>query len=365
MVETSAPRKTAIVLFNLGGPDCPDAVRPFLFNLFADPAIIALPGLLRLFVAYAIARRRHKTAQVIYEQIGGRSPLLPNTEAQAAALKAALSDLEPLQIFIAMRYWHPMSDEVAQAVKAYAPDRILLLPLYPQWSQTTTASSLKAWHRAARIAGLDVPTRALCCYPTDTGFIQAAVALIEPALAEAERHGRPRLLLSAHGLPKRVVAAGDPYQWQCQQTCQAIIAALNRPDLDWVGCYQSRVGPLKWIEPAADAEIDRAARDRVPVVMAPIAFVSEHSETLVEIAIEYRHRAESQGVPYFASVPAVGTHPDFILGLSRLVRRRLASDRGDGLDSDAGGRTCPSGFCGCALAATDGSGATATRQEGV
>lgn len=339
------PAKLAVVLFNLGGPDRPEAIRPFLFNLFSDPCIIRVPNPLRYLLAQVISRRRAPAAAQIYAELGGRSPLLENTEAQARALQAALADQGEVRTFIAMRYWHPMCDETARAVKDFDPDRVVLLPLYPQWSTTTTASSLRVWRRAAQAAGLDRPTTLVCCYPTEPGFIQANAELIRQAWSQAAAHGRPRVLFSAHGLPESVVRAGDPYQWQCERTAAAIVEALGIPDLDWVSCYQSRVGPLAWIGPATDAEIARAGRDRVPVVVAPIAFVSEHSETLVEIEIEYRHLAHEKGVPHFVRVPAVGTHPAFVNGLAKLVRQAIKTDHP--LCSQACERICPSRFAGC------------------
>ncbi len=208
-------RKTAVVLFNLGGPDRPGAVRPFLFNLFNDPAIIGAPGPLRWLLAQWISRRRAPLARKIYEEIGGASPLLANTEAQAKALEAALNagaDDNQVRVFIAMRYWHPMSGEVARAVEAYGPDQVVLLPLYPQFSTTTTGSSLTDWARAAAAAGLGAPTRSLCCYPTQTGFVTEVAGLLRSALtvAGARAEGAPRVLFSAHGLPKKFIERGDP-----------------------------------------------------------------------------------------------------------------------------------------------------------
>lgn len=348
------PTRTAVVLFNLGGPDAPDAIRPFLFNLFYDPSIIRLPAPMRFVLANVIARRREKPAREIYARLGGKSPLLENTQAQAAALEAALNGAEAaggeVRTFIAMRYWHPMSTETAAAVRDFAPDLVILLPLYPQWSTTTTASSLRVWSEAAEIVGLKAETRVVCCYPTEPGFIYAGATLAYRAYEEAARYGRPRVLFSAHGLPKRVVAAGDPYQWQCERTARAIAGTLDIPNLDWLNCYQSRVGPLEWIGPSTDDEIRRAGRDRVPVIVVPIAFVSEHSETLVEIEIEYRHLAQQAGVPYFARVPTVGTEPVFIDGLARLVRQVMGCDRF--MCSQMQGRLCPSGFPGCPQRAT-------------
>ncbi len=338
-------RRIAIVLFNLGGPDRVESVRPFLFNLFSDPAILRLPNPFRLLLAHFIARGRAKVAREIYERLGGKSPLLDNTLAQARALESALWDEGEVKCFVAMRYWHPMSDEVAYDVKDWNPDEVVLLPLYPQWSTTTTASSLRVWNRAAKLAGLDRPTTTICCYPTEPGFIQANVKLIRWAIVEAAAHGSPRVLFSAHGLPERVVGAGDPYQWQCDATNRAIVAALDIPGLDWVGCYQSRVGPLKWIGPSTDAEIERAGRDRVPLVVVPMSFVSEHSETLVEIGVEYRELAERLGVPHFVAVPTVGVETDFIRGLADLVRDARACGRP--VCSQVEGRLCPAAYKGC------------------
>ena len=168
-----ADRRIAIVLFNLGGPDEPKAVQPFLFNLFNDPAIIRLPGVLRTPLAHLISRRRGREAQEIYGYLGGGSPLLANTECQAKALETALAGSMNAKVFIAMRYWHPMAIETAVAVEEYEPDEIILLPLYPQFSTTTTASSVRAWDEACRFISLSVPTKLVCCYPWEQGFVAA------------------------------------------------------------------------------------------------------------------------------------------------------------------------------------------------
>ncbi len=316
--------KLAVVLFNLGGPDSPEAVEPFLRNLFSDPAIIALPGILRWPLARLIARRRAPIARKIYDHMGGRSPIFEETRAQANALEQALSkDGVEAKAFVAMRYWHPFSDGAARAVKAFGPDKIVLLPLYPQYSTTTTASSLKDWAKAARKAGLTAPTSRACCYPWEKGFAVAAAAKIREAAKDLRPDLSYRLLLSAHGLPKRVIQKGDPYQWQVEQSAVAIVKALGMPDLDPVVCYQSRVGPLEWIGPATDTEITRAGKDGKGVIVVPVAFVSEHSETLVELDIEYRKLAQDAGAPDYRRAATVGTHPDFIEGLAGLVRDAL------------------------------------------
>ena len=345
--------KLAVVLFNLGGPDAPEAVEPFLRNLFSDPDIIALPALLRLPLGRFIARRRAPIAQKIYGHIGGRSPIFEETRAQADALEKVLSgDGVEAKAFVAMRYWHPFSDGAARAVKAFNPDKIVLLPLYPQFSTTTTGSSLKDWARAARKAELDKPTSRVCCYPWEPGFVTAAAAKIRNVMTGAPENISWRLLLSAHGLPKRTVAKGDPYQWQVERSAEAIVKALAMPQLeppifDYRVCYQSRVGPLEWITPSTDAEIIRAGRDGKGVVVAPIAFVSEHSETLVELDIEYRRLADEHGVPDYRRAATVGTHPDFIAALAGLVRQALEGK----IVTCAEGRICPTNHSRCGYGA--------------
>jgi ferrochelatase len=318
--------RTAVVLMNLGGPDTLAAVQPFLCNLFSDPAIIRLPAALRLPLACLVAWRRARVARDIYRRMGGGSPLLVNTEAQARALEAALGPGH--RCFVAMRYWPPTSGETARDVANWAPDEIVCLPLYPQFSTTTTASSLAAWRNAAVAHGVAPLTRVVCCYPSDKGFIEAVAGLIRPFLdAAAGERKPPRLLLTAHGLPQKIVHAGDPYPGQVQSTAAAVIAALDRPGIDWQVCYQSRVGPLKWIGPATDDEIRRGGRDGVPLVVVPISFVSEHSETLVELDLDYRKLAEVSGVPRYDRVPTVGVEPSFIRGLASLVRRARSHGR--------------------------------------
>ncbi len=312
--------RIAVVLFNLGGPDRAEAVQPFLFNLFNDPHIIAAPSLVRGLLARFIATRRAKVARAVYARLGGGSPLLANTQAQAAALDMALmGGGDEYRSFIAMRYWHPLTDAAVRAVQEYKPDELILLPLYPQYSYTTTGSSLRVWFQEAA-ASLQVPARIVCCYPGEPGFVAAVAALIKPAYERASVAGKPRVLFSAHGLPRRVVEQGDPYQAQVEMTVGAVVAKLGIPDLDWQTAYQSRVGPLEWIKPYVVDEIARAGADRRPLVVVPIAFVSEHSETLVELDIEYRHLAMDKGVPRYERVAAVGTHPTFIAGLASLVR---------------------------------------------
>jgi ferrochelatase len=339
--------KTAVILFNLGGPDRPEAVQPFLYNLFNDPAIIRLPGYFRRLLAKLISTKREKKAQEIYAQIGGHSPILINTQRQAEALQKLLAEdaANETKCFIAMRYWHPFVEETILDVKDFAPDQIILLPLYPQFSTTTTGSSVKSWHETAAAVGLNVPTQTVCCYPDESGFVSSAAMLARSAYEEARQHGKPRILFSAHGLPEKIIRAGDPYQSQCESTVQAIVKELLLEDLDYILCYQSRVGPLKWIGPTTDNEIRRAGQDKVPLVIAPIAFVSEHSETLVEIDIEYRHLATECGVPFYVYAGTVSVMPEFIKGLTTVVNNaRVQSQE---CVSACGKRICGKKFKGC------------------
>ncbi len=314
-------KRLAIVLLNMGGPDCPESVKPFLFNLFNDPAIIPLPALMRRLLAWFISSRRAPVARDIYDKIGGGSPLLELTRDQAKALEKEFQDEGEIKVFIAMRYWHPMSDETVGKVKVFAPDEIILLPLYPQYSKATSGSSIAAWKQAAVNGKLKAATYTVCCYPTQPGLIREHGAHIRNALAKADKcGGRTRILFSAHGLPKKNIEDGDPYAWQVERTAKAVIAEMNIETPDWAVCYQSRVGRQAWIEPYIQDELERAANDKVAVVIVPIAFVSEHSETLVELDIQYRELADKLGIPGFFRTPAIGTGGEFIEGLADVVR---------------------------------------------
>lgn len=335
-------RRIAVVLFNLGGPDSPDAVQPFLFNLFCDPAIIGAPAPVRWLLAQFISRRRAPFARRNYALMGGKSPLLPNTVKQAKALQAALSGAGDVRCFIAMRYWHPFAGEVARDVKAFEPDQVVLLPLYPQFAAATTGSSLADWRKAAATAGLVAPSRTICCYPEEPGFISVMAALTAEAWKTVEKAGNPRILFSAHGLPKREIARGDPYQWQVEQTAAAIASAVSQNlggAQEWMVSYQSRVGPMEWLGPYTDAEIKRAGDEGRPLVIVPLVFVSEHVETLVELDVDYRKLAADNGVPAYERVRTVNEDADFIEGLARLVRRAVEGEIP--LGCGYAGRICP------------------------
>ncbi len=337
-------RRIAIVLFNLGGPDKPASVQPFLQNLFKDPAIIRAPGPLRWLLSRLISRTRAPSVKKNYAMMdaGGGSPLLGETRKQAEALERSLAQRLPgdeVRCFIAMRYWHPFTEEAAAAVKAWNADEVVLLPLYPQFSTTTTGSSLTAWQ-----AAYDGPSRTVCCYPFDEDFIAAHLERIHQAYEAAGKPGDVTLLLSAHGLPEQVVRDGDPYQWQCETLGNRLKPRLPA-DWEIITCYQSRVGPLKWIGPPTEAEVERAAEAGRNILIAPIAFVSEHIETLVELGEEYREIAEAHGAASYTRVEALGTASGFMRALTRQVLAAL--EMPGTLRSCSGGRLCPAGWSGC------------------
>jgi ferrochelatase len=334
-------RRTGVVLFNLGGPDALTAVEPFLVNLFNDPAIVRLPQPFRYAIARFIARRRAPVAKDIYEAMGGRSPIIEETTRQAAALETLLNTNSPdraFKVVIAMRYWMPRSDEAAAALADWRAEEIVLLPLYPQFSTTSTASSLRDWQRTAKDWRVRAETRAVCCWPMEPGLIASIVAKLVPIL---RADPALRVLFSAHGLPERIVKAGDPYPSQVGETVAAVMQGLAEEGITSVDrqiCYQSRVGPLKWIGPSTDAEVRRAGADRKGVVVVPIAFVSEHSETLVELDRDYRALARECGVPRYERVATPGTDPLFIAGLARLVTGALG--RRAAIGSGMGRKLC-------------------------
>jgi ferrochelatase len=314
-------QRLAVVLMNLGGPDSLDAVRPFLKNLFSDRAIINLPWPLRPLIAEIISRRRNQSARKIYQKLGGGSPLLPNTKAQQRELSKLLQDQLPgqmVEVFIAMRYWHPLTAQTVLEVKKFQPTEVVLLPLYPQFSITTTGSSFAEWYNQAAQQGLSVSTREIQSYPENSDFIESHVDLLLPWIEKAATFGIPRILFSAHGLPQKVIDKGDPYENHVHQTVKEILKKIPSC-VESVVCYQSKVGPLKWLEPSIEQELRRAGQDCVPVVVVPVAFVSEHSETLVELDEDYRNLAQELKIPFYGRVPTLSDHPAYMRALAGLV----------------------------------------------
>jgi ferrochelatase len=311
--------KKAVILFNLGGPDKLENVEPFLFNLFYDPAILNLPTFLRYPLAKLISNRRAPTAKKIYEELGGASPILKLTMDQSSSLENKLNDEDQnneYKCFIVMRCWHPRAENVIHEVKDFNPDEVILLPLYPQYSAATSGSSIKEWNDVCKKNDYSVKTSIICCYPTETNFIDAHIDEIFKKIKDLSNY---KLIFSAHGLPEKNIKKGDPYQWQVEQSVNEIVNKMNIKNLDWILSYQSRVGPLKWIGPSTEDVIVENSKIGKKIALVPIAFVSEHSETLVELDIEYKELADKNGCVEYVRIPALGVNVNFISSLSNLV----------------------------------------------
>ncbi len=311
--------KKAVILFNLGGPDKLESVEPFLFNLFNDPAILNLPSLFRFPLAKLIAKRRAPIAKKIYKELGGSSPILRLTIEQANALELKLNkddNLSNYRCFVVMRCWHPRAESVVKEVMNYNPDEIILMPLYPQYSAATSGSSIKEWNDICAKNNFKAKTSTICCYPSDKNFIEAHKNEIVKKIENLDNF---KLIFSAHGLPEKNIKKGDPYQWQVEQSVSKIVKSLDIKNLDWILSYQSRVGPLKWIGPSTEDIIVENSQLGKHIVLVPIAFVSEHSETLVELDIEYKELADKNGCKNYSRVPALGTNKNYIKGISDLI----------------------------------------------
>ncbi|MDA9648106.1 ferrochelatase [Candidatus Pelagibacter sp.] len=314
--------KKAVILFNLGGPDKLENVEPFLFNLFNDPAILNLPTFLRFPLAKLISNRRAPVARKIYAELGGSSPILKLTREQSDALEIKLNQTQEedeYKCFIIMRCWNPRAEDVIKDIQLYGPDEVVLMPLYPQYSAATSGSSIKEWKDVCRKNNYHVKTSTICCYPTDQNFINAHTKEIIKKIKNLKNF---KLIFSAHGLPEKNIKKGDPYQWQVEQSVKKIVENLDDENLDWILSYQSRVGPLKWIGPSTETIIIENSKIGKHIVLVPIAFVSEHSETLVELDIEYKEIANANGCKNYTRVPALGINEDFIKAMSELIIKK-------------------------------------------
>jgi len=314
--------KKAVILFNLGGPDKLENVEPFLFNLFNDPAILNLPTFLRYPLAKLISNRRAPVAKKIYAELGGSSPILKLTKEQSDALETKLNQTQEedeYRCFITMRCWNPRAKDVIKNVQLYGPDEVVLMPLYPQYSAATSGSSIKEWKDVCKKNNYHVKTSTICCYPTDQNFINAHTKEIIKKIKDLKNF---KLIFSAHGLPEKNIKKGDPYQWQVEQSVKKIVESLNDENLDWILSYQSRVGPLKWIGPSTETIIIENSKIGKHIILVPIAFVSEHSETLVELDIEYKEIADANGCKNYTRVPALGINEDFIKAMSELIIKK-------------------------------------------
>ena len=337
--------KKAVILFNLGGPDKLENVEPFLFNLFNDPAILNLPSFIRYPLAKLISNRRAPTAKKIYEELGGSSPILRLTNEQASALEKKLNEVDnenEYKCFVVMRCWHPRADKVLEDVKIFNPGEVVLLPLYPQYSAATSGSSIKEWQDVCKKNNFKTKTSTICCYPTNDLFVKSHANEIMKKIKDLKNF---KLIFSAHGLPEKNIKKGDPYQWQVEQSVKNIINKLEIQNLDWILSYQSRVGPLKWIGPSTDNIIIENSKLGKKIVLVPIAFVSEHSETLVELDIEYKELADKNGCIDYIRVPALGSNTDFINSLSSLVLNKAENKLSDDLYPPK--IQCPNQFTKC------------------
>ncbi|GAB4261109.1 MAG: ferrochelatase [Deferrisomatales bacterium] len=310
----------AVVLLNMGGPDSLEAVRPFLENLFSDPDILRFPlsGVLQKPLARWIASRRSRRVRPQYERIGGKSPLAEITLAQAARLEEALASQWPgVRVHVAMRYWHPRAAAVARALREDGAGRILVVPLYPHYCRATTGSSLKDLEAALRAEGLGgVPRTVVRSWYDFPPYADALAETVGEALDEVPG---ATVLFSAHGVPVRLIEAGDPYLDQVRGTVAAVMERL--PGVPHRLAFQSRTGPVRWLEPSVERALEALAREGVRrVVVVAVSFVSDHIETLYEIDVQYRALAESLGLEGFRRVPALNTRPSFIRALAELVR---------------------------------------------
>jgi len=313
--------KKAVILFNLGGPDKLESVEPFLFNLFNDPEILSIPSIFRYPLAKFISKRRAPIAKNIYKEIGNKSPILEYTQEQAKSLENNLATKGDYKCFVVMRCWHPRAVDVLKKVKEFNPEEITLLPLYPQFSAATSGSSINEWNEVCKKENYKIKTKTICCYPTESNFVKSHINLIKKTIQNIENKNF-KLIFSAHGLPEVKIKKGDPYQWQVEETVEKIMLGLKSYNLDHAISYQSRVGPLKWIGPSTDDEIIKYSKEKKGIVIVPVAFVSEHSETLVELDIEYRKLAEKNGCNFYKRVPALGIEENFIKGLAELVLQK-------------------------------------------
>ena len=337
--------KIAVILFNLGGPDKLDNVEPFLFNLFNDPAILNLPSFIRYPLAKLISKKRAPIAKNIYKEIGGSSPILKLTQDQADSLEKSLNNNQKsfdYKVFITMRCWHPRASKTVKMVKDFNPSEIVLLPLYPQYSAATSGSSILEWREIAKKNNLNINTSIICCYPEEDKFIKAHTELIRKKI---EGINNFKLIFSAHGLPEKNIKNGDPYQWQVEQSVKKIMEGINDINIDYVLSYQSRVGPLKWIGPSTEGVIVENSKKGKHLVIVPIAFVSEHSETLVELDIEYEKLARKNGCKNYTRIKALGINEYFIESLSDLILYKDHYKFKDNLYPPK--NRCPSNFTKC------------------
>lgn len=316
-------QKVAVVLLNLGGPTSPAEIEPFLFSMFSDKHIMDYPRPLRLLLAKVISRLRARKSRDIYENLAGKSPILQETEQQARALEKRLNSdtAREYKVFVSMRHSRPHSQDVLDSVNTWRPASVVLLPMYPQYASVTTQSSVEDWYRSLHRSGHRLFTDIIWHFFNHPKYLESQCRLIADKYELAHKTGKaPRVLFSAHGLPCSFIENGDPYNQHIMCTTELIVEKMGIPELDYSVCYQSRVGPVKWLEPSTESELLRAKRDGVPVVVVPLSFVAENSETLVELDIEYKALVEQN---MFYRVPTPGTEEAFIECLADLVLKKV------------------------------------------
>ena len=320
-----------VVLLNLGGPDSLDAVEPFLFNLFSDPDIIDFPGsfLFRKRLAKLISTRRSPGVIKQYAEIGGKSPLKDYTLQQAALLEEKLTELVPAKVYVAMRYWKPSTDEALDAIEHDGIKKVVLLPLYPQYSKATTVSSVKEWENRIKARHGNIDWSLIESYFDQPTYIDAFVERVQQGLDRFPENVRDEvnILFSAHGTPMKLVKQGDPYSHQIKQTVAAI---MERGDFKQPHtlCYQSKVGPLKWLTPSTpDTIAELASKGVKSMLLVPVAFASDHLETLFELGIEYRRQAQERGVAQYEVTEGLNDSPKFINALAELVFEKAGIDQ--------------------------------------
>ena len=323
--------KIGVVLLNLGGPDSLDAVEPFLFNLFSDPDIIDFPGsfLFRKRLAKFISTRRSPGVIKQYEEIGGKSPLKDYTLRQAALLEEKLNERIPASVYVAMRYWKPFTEEALDAIERDGVKKVILLPLYPQFSKATTTSSVKEWEKQLAERDVNIEHSLIEYYFDQPTYIDAFVERVQQGLERFpdDIRGDVNILFSAHGTPMKLVKQGDPYSHQIKKTVAAIVKRGEFRQTHTL-CYQSKVGPLKWLTPSTpDTIADLASKGVRHMLLVPVAFASDHLETLFELGIEYRRQARERGVIQYEVTEGLNDSPKFIDALSELVFEKIGIDK--------------------------------------
>jgi protoporphyrin/coproporphyrin ferrochelatase len=315
-------KSIAVVLFQLGGPDSLEAIEPFLLRLFRDPDIIDFPfaKIAREPLARVISATRSKKVRNHYAEIGGKSPILEFTQRQARALEAELRQFVEARVFVAMRYWHPLTEEAVREVEAFGPHELVLLPLYPQYSRTTTGSSLNEWTRQIASSPLkELPTRVIREFYSDAAYLDSLASTIHGTLAKFPENEEVHIVFSAHSVPVSVIEKGDPYQMQIESTVERVLE-LGRWHHPYTLCYQSKVGASKWLQPSLHSTLKTLGERRTRnVLVVPVAFVSDHVETLSEINIEAREEAAHHGIGQFELMPGLNDDPSFIRALAGLV----------------------------------------------